>query len=103
MKEICIPISNMGEEEIADVTLTLGGRKISYSFRVESFPWSVDAGQEAADDDDSQHASLEQIMQLRQAIACYDKGWELIQIYTPRKGATHIQVLYRKRNGETNA
>jgi hypothetical protein len=92
----------MGEEEIADVTLTLGGRRISYSFRVESFPWSVDTGQET-DDDDSQHASMEQIIQLRQAIASYDRGWELIQIYTPRKGATHIQVLYRKRNGETNA
>ncbi len=102
MKEICIPIPSMGEEEIADVTLTLGGRRISYSFRVESFPWSVDTGQET-DDDDSQHASMEQIIQLRQAIASYDRGWELIQIYTPRKGATHIQVLYRKRNGETNA
>jgi len=99
MKEICIPVPSFGEDEIAEVTLTIGGRKISFSFRVESFPWNVDT-EKMTTDDDSQHASMEQIIQLRSAIANYDKGWELIQIFTPRAGATHIQVLYRKRNGK---
>jgi len=27
MKEICIPISNLGEDEIADVIVTIGGKK----------------------------------------------------------------------------
>jgi hypothetical protein len=98
MKEICIPISNLGEDEIADVTLTIGGKKVSYSFRVESFPWTIQSDQSS--NDDTQHATMDQIIQLRSAIANYDSGWELIQIYTPTKGATHIQVLYRKRNGK---
>jgi len=96
MREICIPISNLGEDEIADVTVTIGGKKMSYSFRVESFPWSVDSNQELGEED-LPHASLEQIAQLRSSISNYDKNWELIQIFTPRTGATHIQVLYRKK------
>ncbi len=100
MKEICIPISNLGEDEIADVTVTIGGKKVSYSFRVESFPWSINPAQIGSDDDDTQHATLEQITQLRNSLASYDSGWELIQIFTPRVGATHIQVLYRKKNGK---
>ncbi len=98
MKEICIPVQAFGEEEIAEVTLTVGNKKISYSFRVESFPWSIENAKHEVNED-SQHATMEQIMQLRSAIAAYDKGWELIQIFTPSVGATHIQVLYRKRNG----
>ncbi len=100
MKEICIPISNLGEDEIADVTVTIGGKKMSYSFRVESFPWSINPAQTSSSDDDTQHATLEQIVQLRNSLANYDSGWELIQIFTPRIGATHIQVLYRKKNGK---
>lgn len=100
MKEICIPISNLGEDEIADVTVTIGGKKLSYSFRVESFPWSINPVQTGTGDDDTQHATLEQITQLRSSLASYDSGWELIQIFTPRAGATHIQVLYRKKNGK---
>jgi len=98
MKEICIPISNLGEDEIADVIVTVGGKKMSYSFRVESFPWSVDS-ESVSTDEDSFHATIDQIIQLRSSIANYDSNWELIQIFTPRPGATHIQVLYRKKNG----
>lgn len=98
MKEICIPISNLGDDEIADVVVTIGGKKMSYSFRVESFPWSINSEQSSLDDD-AIHASFEQITQLRNSLANYDSGWELIQIFTPRAGASHIQVLYRKKNG----
>lgn len=97
MREICIPISDFGEDEIAEVTLTLGQKKVNYSFRVESFPWNLDASKGEEDDSDGHHATVEQIMMLRGALASYDKSWELVQIFTPRKGATHIQVLYRKR------
>ena len=98
MREICIPISDFGENEIAEVPLTVGQKKLNYSFRVESFPWEIDESTKIDEDSDSQHATLEQIMLLRKSLASYDKGWELIQIFTPRKGASHIQVLYRKRN-----
>ncbi len=98
MKEICIPISNLGEDEIVDVMVTIGGKKMSYSFGVESFPWSV-SSEKSITDDDTLHATFDQINQLRFSLDSYDKGWELIQIYTPRAGASHIQVLYRKKNG----
>ena len=98
MREICIPISDFGDDEIAEVTLTVGQKKLSYSFKVESFPWNLDESLDHSDDSDVHHASPEQIMMLRGALAGYDKSWELVQIYTPRKDAKHIQVLYRKKN-----
>ena len=42
MKDLCVPIPNFGEDEIADIELRVGDKKMSYSFRVESFPWQVD-------------------------------------------------------------
>lgn len=98
MREICIPVSDFGENEVAEVTLTIGKKKLNYSYRVESFPWEIDESTNNDQTTDSQHATLEQIMLLRKSLASYDKGWELIQIFTPSKGASHIQVLYRKRN-----
>jgi hypothetical protein len=100
MREICIPVPGFGEDQIAEVFLTVGGEKISYSYRVESFPWNIEGFPQPADDQDYEHATLEQIALLRNALAKYDKSWELIQIFTPRKGASHIQVLYRKKNGK---
>ena len=101
MKEICIPVSGLGEDQIAEVTLTVGQKKLSFSYRVESFPWNLEGKPFGSEnDDDHEHASFEQILELRKSLSNYDKDWELIQIFTPRKGATHIQVLYRKRNGK---
>lgn len=96
MKDLCVPIPNFGEEEIADIDLCVGEQKISYSFRVESFAWQVEDELSVADDDVS--ASLARIYRLKRAIEGYDKDWELIQIFTPNDNAKHIQVLYRKRN-----
>lgn len=96
MKDLCVPIPHFGEDEIADIDLRVGDQKISYSFRVESFPWEVEDELSIADDDVS--ASLARIYRLKRAIEGYDKDWELIQIYTPLENARYIQVLYRKRN-----
>jgi hypothetical protein len=96
MKDLCVPIPNFGEDEIADIDLRVGDEKISYSFRVESFPWEVEDELSVADDDVS--ASLARIYRLKRAIEGYDKTWELIQIYTPNDNARHVQVLYRKTN-----
>ncbi len=96
MKDLCVPIPDFGENEIADIELRVGDKKITYSFRVESFPWEVEDELSMADDDVS--ASLARIYRLRRSIEGYDKGWELIQIFTPNDSAKYIQVLYRKRN-----
>ena len=96
MKDLCVPIPHFGEDEIADIDLRVGDQKISYSFRVESFPWEVEDELSVADDDVS--TSLARIYRLKRAIEGYDKNWELIQIYTPLENARYIQVLYRRRN-----
>ena len=91
----CVPVPDFGENEIAEIELRVGDKKIQYSFRVESFPWEVENELSVADDDVS--ASLARIYRLKRSIESYDKDWELIQIFTPNENAQHIQVLYRRR------
>jgi hypothetical protein len=95
MKDLCVPIPNFGDNEIADIELTLGGKKIKYSYRVVSFPWDDVEG--LISDEDELTVSLARITRLKKDIESYDKKWELIQIFTPPENASHIQVLYRKR------
>lgn len=94
MKDLCIPIPHFAEDQIAEVELKIAGKKMSFYFRVESFPWSLDDNEPITDDGDS---SLAKISRLKKAIAEYDKNWELIQIYTPSEKSRFIQVLYRKK------
>lgn len=95
MREICIPIPYLKEKEIADVEVTLAGKKLHYNFRVESFPWEL--GDEFASLTDPLERSLARIYKLKTAIESYDKDWELIQIFNPDGQANHIHVLYRKK------
>jgi len=95
MKDLCVPIPNFGDQEIADIELRIGDKKITYSFRVESFPWDIK--DELSTKDDEITNSLARIHRLKKSIESYDPGWELIQIFTPNENAQHIQVLYRRR------
>ena len=94
MKDLCVPIPNFGENEMAEIELRVGDHKIEYNFKVESFAWEVE--DELTDKDDEVANSLARISRLKTAIKNYDKDWELIQIFTPSENATHIQVLYRR-------
>lgn len=95
MKDLCVPVYDFRDDEIAEVRLTIGGKKITYDFRVESFAWDVE--DELSRFDDKISLSLARIERLRNAINDYDPAWELIQIYTPAKNSKYIQVLYRKK------
>lgn len=95
MRDISIPLQNFEEDQIAEVTLKIGGKSFNYNFRVESFPWVLDDKLSKHNDEISE--SLLKIYKLKEAIENYDKDWELIQIYTPNENAKNIQVLYRKR------
>ncbi|HKL07803.1 MAG TPA: hypothetical protein VJ896_03455 [Bacteroidales bacterium] len=95
MKDLCIPIPGFGENEIAELHLKVGDQKISYDFRVESFPWDTEDELNGNSDEITQ--SLARISRLKKAIQNYDKSWELIQIFTPADHASYIQVLYRKK------
>lgn len=95
LKDLCIPIPGFGENEIAELHLKVGDKKVSYDFRVESFPWDIE--DELNETNDEVTTSLARISRLRSAIEGYDKSWELIQIFTPANDSKYIQVLYRKK------
>jgi hypothetical protein len=96
MKEICIPIPYLKDNEIAEVEVALAGKRIRYDFRVESFPWETE--NEFRTLSDPLERSLARIYKLKSAIEEYDKEWELIQIFNPDEHSDHIHVLYRKKN-----
>jgi hypothetical protein len=95
MKEICIPIPYLKDNEVAEVEVVVAGKKIRYDFRVESFPWEVE--NEFSSLSDPLERSLARIYKLKGAIEGYDKEWELIQIFNPDEHADHIHILYRKK------
>lgn len=90
MKDICIPIPHFGEHQIAEVEVTVNGKKQKFNFRVESFDWDGDSKANVE--------VTEKINKLRNDIETYDKGWQMVQIYTPSSGAEHIQVLFRQKS-----
>ena len=95
MRELCIPVPFLKEDEKAEVEVTLQGRRLKYDFRVESFPW--EAEDEFSPLTDPIERSLARIYRLKKAIESYDKSWELIQIFNPAENADHVHVLYRKK------
>ncbi len=95
MKEICIPIPYLKDNDVAEVEVVVAGKKIKYDFRVESFPWEVE--NEFSYLADPLERSLARIYKLKNAIEGYSKDWELIQIFNPNENADHIHVLYRKK------
>jgi len=97
MKELCVPLPNFHDNQMAEIDLKVNGNRMTYNFRVESFPWDVH-DELANNSSDEVTRSLARITRLRNAIQAYDKNWELIQIFTPDEHAGFIQVLYRKRN-----
>jgi len=95
MRDLCVPVFDFGDDEIAEIRLTVGDRKSTFNFRVESFPWDVE--DELSRFNDEISLSLARINRLKNAIKNYDPEWELIQIFTPSENSKFIQVLYRKR------
>ena len=93
MKDICIPIPHFGENQIAEVEVTVNGKKKKFNFRVESFEWDgvIDKSKDVLSQTE------EKVKKLRDNIEGYDKSWELVQIYTPTQNSEHIQVLFRQK------
>lgn len=96
MKDLCVPIPNLRDNQIAQLEVIVGEEKLRYEFRVESFLWETEDDMKSMASDHLSH-SLARITRLKKAIESYDKGWELIQIFTPTENSKYIQVLYRKR------
>ena len=92
MREICIPVPSIPEGQFADIVFRLEGKEVSFSYKLESFPWETEGAT----------TTLDKIMKLREYIAALSSEWELIQIYTPDPKEQHIHVLFRKRNGNAD-
>ena len=92
MREICIPVPSIPEGQVADIIFRLEGKEISFSYKLECFPWEMENADARAT------TTFDKIVRLRESIATLSSEWELIQIYTPDPKATHIHVLFRKRN-----
>ncbi len=95
MKDLCVPIPGFGDSEHAEIILSLGEKKQTINYKVESFPW--DSDEDLLYKNDEISISLLRIERLKKAIREYDNAWELIQILTPAENARNIQVLYRKK------
>lgn len=95
MNELCIPLPVFEEGQVADVEVKIGDKKKRFSFRVESFHWETDKAELPLSDKLLETA--QRIEKLKQSIESYDKGWELIQIFTPEPASAFIRVLFRKR------
>ena len=95
MKEICIPVPGFREGQVAELELSVTGKKEKYFFRVEAFPWKIEN-----ESKNKEELVALKIAKLQENLANYDQNWELIQIYTPSENAEYIQVLFRKKKGE---
>jgi hypothetical protein len=93
MAEITIPLPDFEENQIAEVVLTVNGKKKKYNFRIESFHW----GNAQDETGGSIEKTTLRIGRLHTYIENYDCDWEIIQIYPPADNSEYIQVLFRKR------
>jgi len=93
MKEICIPIPDFLDRQIAHIEVTVNGEKRRYNYRIESFLW------ETEDDkimDENQRIET-RINRLKNSIENYEANWRLVQIFKPGRNSSHIQVLFRQQ------
>jgi hypothetical protein len=95
MNDLCIPLPRFGEHQVADVEVTINGKKKRYHYRVEAFPWEP-AEQPEGNINEIALTELK-IIQLKSLINKYDEGWELIQIYNPPAESKFIHVLFRQK------
>ena len=95
MKELCVPVPNFKDNQVAEVEVKVNNETLKYNFRVESFPWEIH--DELSVLEHPVEKSLARITRLKNAIESYDKDWELIQIFNPSENSDFIQVLYRKK------
>jgi len=93
MREICLPIPKILENEKIDIKLSIGNQQFIY--HIESFNWNSN---NIIDKKNSITDSLTKILNLKKAIENYDESWELIQIFTPQKNSEWVQVLYRQKD-----
>ena len=84
MREICIQVPSLQENETVDVEVTDNGKKQHLNYRVENFDWSA-----------SDSITQNKIEKLRALITGYDSSWDLVQIGIPDGDV--VPVMFRRR------
>ncbi len=87
MKEVCLPFTDLKDNEIAEVEIRISERKRVLKYRIESFA--------LAPPEKKKPGTNEKINLLREMIKAYDPDWELIQILDSNEGSNYVQLLYR--------
>ena len=87
MKDVSIPLPDFLDQQIAEIEVTINGKKRQYNFRIESFRWEPD---------DVTLPVTDKIKTLREGLESYDKSWQLIQIFRPDEHSKFVQVLFRQ-------
>lgn len=94
MKDITIPLPDILDQELAEVEVTVAGKKQKYNFRLENFDWGL-----TDDNGKLLYNSLkDRVKELKRKIEDYNSEWELVQIFRPKPGAESIQVLFRHKS-----
>jgi hypothetical protein len=88
MKEICIPLVGIPENDTTEVIVQSGQSKLYWRYRVERFAIAHTVSAE------------QRIQELRLRIKKYDPHWELIQIMDTNEQHSHVHILYRERKEE---
>ncbi len=86
MKEVCIPVADMKDNERAEVEVRIPKSKQVWKYRIESF--EIASGEK----DEMKKKPIEN---LRYKINTYDSNWELIQIFNSDQTSRYVQLLYR--------
>jgi len=86
MDQVCIPLPRPTEDELLELTVTVGGTTHLMQYRIETVTW----GPEVPPD--------ERADQIRTFLADYDSAWSLVQIGAPGDGV--VPITFRRRNVE---
>jgi hypothetical protein len=89
MKEICIPFSNIADEEKAEVEVRVPGTGKVWKYRVEPVHVTY-----PGKDETKQTRGIDRLMQF---IGAYNQNWELIQIIDMNEKTGNMHMLYREK------
>ena len=89
MKEICIPFTNIADEEKAEVEVRVPGTNKVWKYRVEPVHVTHSVNEGA-----TQGEGIDKLLQF---IGAYSQNWELLQIIGMNEKTGNIHMLYREK------
>jgi len=89
MREIHLPLPEIDESDLIEITLEVKNKNIQQNFRIETF--------DCSDEQISGSSNIfNRVDLLKVQIEKYDKNWDLLQIFLIEENSAHIKVLMKK-------